>query len=384
LPEKQPLENLAFIIKNTGSRRIKMERVHNFNAGPAVLPEEVLREAQADLYSYKGMGLSVMEMSHRSKEYQAIIDATTASVKEILGLGDDYEVLFLQGGASLQFLMVPMSFATEGKQVNFINTGQWSKKAISEAKKINKPVHIAASSEDRNFSYVPKTWQLSDNPAYLHITTNNTIFGTEWKTDPETPAGIPLIADMSSNFMSKPIDVRKYDLIYAGAQKNVGPAGSVVVIIKKELLPKANPNLPSMLDYQIQVKNGSMYNTPSTFTIYMIGLVMKWIKDFGGLKMIEQNNIVKANYIYKAIDDSDGFYKGTVDKEDRSLMNITFRLPSEELEELFIAEAKKAGMIGLKGHRDVGGCRASTYNALPLPAAHALSEFMRAFQQQHG
>ncbi len=361
-----------------------MERVHNFNAGPAVLPEEVLREAQADLYSYKGMGLSVMEMSHRSKEYQAIIDATTASVKEILGLGDDYEVLFLQGGASLQFLMVPMSFATEGKQVNFINTGQWSKKAISEAKKINKPVHIAASSEDRNFSYVPKTWQLSDNPAYLHITTNNTIFGTEWKTDPETPAGIPLIADMSSNFMSKPIDVRKYDLIYAGAQKNVGPAGSVVVIIKKELLPKANPNLPSMLDYQIQVKNGSMYNTPSTFTIYMIGLVMKWIKDFGGLKMIEQNNIVKANYIYKAIDDSDGFYKGTVDKEDRSLMNITFRLPSEELEELFIAEAKKAGMIGLKGHRDVGGCRASTYNALPLPAAHALSEFMRAFQQQHG
>ena len=360
-----------------------MERVHNFNAGPAVLPEEVLREAQADLFNYKGMGLSVMEMSHRSKEYQAIIDETNAAVKRIYGLGDDHEVLFLQGGASLQFLMVPMNFAKEGKEANYINTGQWSKKAISEAKKIGKSVHVAATSEDRNFAYIPKTWELSANPSYLHITNNNTIFGTEWKKDPDVPTGVPLIADMSSNFMSKPIEVQKYDLIYAGAQKNVGPSGTVIVIVKKSFLEQANTGLPTMLDYQIHAKNGSMYNTPATFTIYMIGLVLKWIEDFGGLKMIEQNNIAKAAYIYNAIDESNGFYKGTVDKEDRSLMNITFRLPSEDLEATFISDAKKLGMIGLKGHRDVGGCRASTYNSLPLPAAHALGEFMREFQKKH-
>ncbi len=361
-----------------------MERVHNFNAGPAVLPEEVLREAQADLFNYKGMGLSVMEMSHRSKEYQAIIDETNAAVKRIYGLDENYEVLFLHGGASLQFLMVPMNFATQGKIANYINTGQWSKKAISEAKKAGKPVHVAATSEDRNFSYIPKTWIFSEHPAYLHITTNNTIFGTEWKIDPDVPKSVPLIADMSSNFMSKPIDARKYDLIYAGAQKNVGPAGCAVVILKKSLLEQMNTNLPTMLDYNTHVNNGSMYNTPPTFTIYMIGLVLKWIEDFGGLKMIEQNNIAKAKYIYDAIDASNGFYKGTVDKEDRSLMNITFRLPSEDLENQFISEAKKNGMIGLKGHRDVGGCRASTYNALPLPAAHALSQFMVDFQQKNG
>lgn len=361
-----------------------MERIHNFNAGPAVLPEEVMREAQADFFNYKGMGLSVMEMSHRSKEYQAIIDETNAAIKRVYNLGDDYEVLFLQGGASMQFLMVPMNFAFDGKEANYINTGQWSKKAISEAKKIGKTVHVAASSEDRNFCYVPKNWQLSDKPSYLHITTNNTIFGTEWKTDPAAPAGIPLIADMSSNFMSKPIEVKNYSMIYAGAQKNVGPSGCVVVIIKKDLLTKAIPGLPTMLDYQIYAKNGSMYNTPPTFTIYMIGLVVKWIEDFGGLSKIAINNQVKAGYIYDAIDNSNGFYKGTVDKADRSLMNITFRLPSEELEALFISEAKKLGMIGLKGHRDVGGCRASTYNSLPLPAAKALSDFMESFQQQHG
>jgi len=330
------------------------------------------------------MGLSVMEMSHRSKEYQAIIDETYAAVKRIYGLGDDYEVLFLQGGASMQFLMVPLNFAFDGKEANFIHTGVWSKKAIGEAKKIGKAVHIAASSEDRNFSYIPKSWTLSDNPSYLHITTNNTIFGTEWKADPVVPSGIPLIADMSSNFMSKPIDAQRYSMIYAGAQKNVGPSGTAVVIIKKELLEKAIPGQPSMLDYQLHAKNGSMYNTPATFTIYMIGLVLKWIEDFGGLDLIEQNNIAKAKYLYDAIDASNGFYKGTVDTADRSLMNITFRMPSEELEALCISVAKKNGMIGLKGHRDVGGCRASTYNSLPLPAAHALGEFMRSFQQQHG
>ncbi|MBM4403434.1 MAG: 3-phosphoserine/phosphohydroxythreonine transaminase [Candidatus Cloacimonetes bacterium] len=361
-----------------------MERVHNFNAGPAVLPEEVLLEAQADLFNYKGLGLSVMEMSHRSKEYQEIIDETNAAVKRILGIGEDFEVLFLQGGASLQFLMVPMNFAFDSKEANYINTGQWATKALKEAKKIGKKVHVAATSEDRNFSYIPKTWTLSDNPSYLHITNNNTIFGTEWKIDPATPADVPLIADMSSNFMSKPIEMDKYDLIYAGAQKNVGPSGTVVVIIRKSLLEQSITNLPTMLDYKIHAKNGSMYNTPATFTIYMIGLVMKWIEGYGGLAKIEQSNIAKAKYIYDAIDHSDGFYKGTVDIEDRSLMNITFRLPSEELEEQLIKEAKKAGMIGLKGHRDVGGCRASTYNALPLKAAHDLAEFMKLFSQKNG
>lgn len=284
----------------------------------------------------------------------------------------------------MQFLMVPMSFALDGMQANYINTGQWSKKAIAEAKKIGKTVHIAASSDDKNFSYIPKSWTLSDKPSYLHITTNNTIFGTEWKTDPDVPAEVPLIADMSSNFMSKPIDVKKYSMIYAGAQKNVGPSGVVVIIMKKDMLTRVNPNLPSMLDYNIHAKNGSMYNTPPTFTIYMIGLVLKWIEDFGGLEKIELNNKVKAAYIYDAIDASGGFYKGTVAADDRSLMNITFRLPSEELEELLIKEAKQNGMIGLKGHRDVGGCRASTYNSLPLPAAHALAEFMKEFQKKHG
>ncbi|HOD60029.1 MAG TPA: phosphoserine transaminase, partial [Candidatus Syntrophosphaera sp.] len=344
----------------------------------------VLLEAQADLFNYKGMGLSVMEMSHRSKEFQAIIDDAYTRVKRIYGLGDDYEVLFLQGGASLQFLMVPLNFAAEGKEANYINTGQWSKKAIAEAKKIGKPVHIAASSEDRNFAYIPRTWQLSQNPAYLHITTNNTIFGTEWKFDPDVPEDIPLIADMSSNFMSKPINMQKYSLAYAGAQKNVGPAGTVIVIVKKSLLEKAIPGLPTMLDYNIHAKNGSLYNTPACFIIYMIGLVLKWIENFGGLEKIAENNKVKAGYIYDTIDASNGFYRGTVDKEDRSLMNITFRLPSEELEELFVSEAKKNAMIGLKGHRDVGGCRASCYNSLPLKAAKALSDFMKEFQRQHG
>ncbi|MDY0151344.1 MAG: phosphoserine transaminase [Candidatus Cloacimonas sp.] len=360
-----------------------MDRIHNFNAGPAVLPEEVLLEAQADLFNYKGMGLSVMEMSHRSKEYQAIIDETYAAIKRIYGLGDDWEVLFLQGGASMQFLMVPMSFAPEGKIANFIHTGVWSKKAIGEAKKIGKAVHLAASSEDKNFSYIPKTWKLSENPAYLHITTNNTIFGTEWKTDPVVPADVPLIADMSSNFMSKPIDVQKYSMIYAGAQKNIGPAGCVVVLIKKDFLATCPAGLPSMLDYQIHAKNGSMYNTPPAFTIYMIGLVVKWIENYGGLDKIEQNNIAKADYIYNAIDNSKGFYKGTVAAEDRSLMNVTFRMATEELEAQFISEAKKQGMIGLKGHRDVGGCRASIYNSLPLTAAHALAEFMKSFQEKN-
>ncbi|HNX00923.1 MAG TPA: phosphoserine transaminase [Candidatus Cloacimonadota bacterium] len=358
-------------------------RAHNFNAGPAVLPEEVLREIQADLLNYKGTGQSVMEMSHRSKEYQAIIDDAMARVKNLYEHGDDYNVLFLQGGASLQFLMVPMNLCPNDKVANYINTGVWATKAYKEAKKLGKQVNIAASSEEGKFSYIPKEYKLSDNPAYLHITNNNTIYGTEYHFDPVVPAGVPLVADMSSNFMSKPIDAKKYSLIYAGAQKNVGPSGCVVVIIRKDLIEKFQPDLPTMLDYKTQIDNGSMFNTPPTFAIYIIGLVLKWIEDCGGLKQVALNNQAKAKLIYDAIDNSNGFYRGTVAKEDRSLMNITFRLASEELEEKFIKEAKALGMIGLKGHRSVGGVRASTYNACPYASCHALAEFMKKFQSEN-
>lgn len=361
-----------------------MERVHNFNAGPAVLPEEVLLEAQADLFNYKGMGLSVMEMSHRSKEYGEIITAAHDAIKRIYNLGDDYEVLFLQGGATLQFLTVPMNFCPDDKEANYINTGVWATKALKEAKKLGKKVHIAASSEEDKFSFIPKEWKLSDNPAYLHITNNNTIYGTEWNFDPSIPKDVPLISDMSSNFMSKPIDINKYSLIYAGAQKNIGPAGAVVAIIKKDMLDKVNQNVPTILNYKTHADAASMHNTPPCWAIYIIGLVMKWIETYGGLQKIHDNNLAKAKYIYDVIDSSNGFYKGTVQKDSRSLMNITFRLLSEELEEKFIKEAKSNAMIGLKGHRDVGGCRASTYNALPLKACYDLSVFMQDFMKNNG
>ncbi len=360
-----------------------MERLQIFNAGPAVLPEEVLREAQADLLNYKGMGLSVMEMSHRSKEYEAIINGARDAIKRIYGLGEDYEVLFMQGGATLQFLTVPMNFCPGDKKANYINTGVWATKAVKEAKKLGKAIHVAASSEDEKFSYVPRQWTLSDNPAYLHITSNNTIYGTEFDFDPEIPNNIPLVSDMSSNFMSKPIDIKKYSLIYAGAQKNIGPAGCVVVIIKKEMLDQINPNVPTILNYKTHADAGSMHNTPPCWAIYIIGLVMKWIEDMGGLTKIHENNLAKAKYIYDIIDESDGYYKGTVRKDSRSLMNVTFRLNSEEMEEAFIKEAKANGMIGLKGHRDVGGCRASIYNALPLKACHDLADFMKAFRAKN-
>jgi phosphoserine aminotransferase len=316
-----------------------MERVHNFNAGPAVLPEEVLREAQQDLFNYKGMGLSVMEMSHRSKEYEAIINETRAAAKRIYNLGDDWEVLFLQGGASLQFLMVPMSFAQEGKPANYINTGQWSKKAISEAKKIGKSVHVAATSEDRNFCYIPKSWTLSDNPSYLHITTNNTIFGTEWKTDPDVPAGVPLIADMSSNFMSKPIDVEKYSMIYAGAQKNVGPSGTVVVLIKKDFLATAASGLPTMLDYQIHAQKREYVQYSCHLYDLYDWLVLKWIENYGGLAKIEENISPKLHISTTPSMLQTGSTRNR--GQSRPLSDEHhFQTSSEELEALFISEAK--------------------------------------------
>jgi len=355
-------------------------RVHNFSAGPAVLPEEVLKEIQENLVDYKGNGLSVLEMSHRSKQYMEIIESASARLLKIMGLGDDYKALFLQGGASSQFFMIPLNFCADDKVANYIDTGVWSTKAIKEVKILGKKLHIAATSEDKDFTYIPKEWKISENAAYLHITTNNTIRGTEWKIDPEVPAGIPLIADMSSNFLSKPMDFSKYDMIYGGAQKNIGPAGATFVVLKKSMLEKINPNLPSMINYDTHVSKDSMFNTPPTFAIYVIGEVLKWIDGNGGLMGMLKINEEKAAYIYDVIDGTD-FYTGTVVKEDRSLMNIPFRLPTEELEKKFIAEAAANNMFNLKGHRSVGGCRASVYNSLPMDSAKVLAKFMLDFEK---
>ncbi|MCF7920934.1 MAG: 3-phosphoserine/phosphohydroxythreonine transaminase [Candidatus Cloacimonetes bacterium] len=356
-----------------------MTRVHNFSAGPAVLPESVLLEVQKELIDWHGAGLSVMEMSHRSKEYQSIIDDATATALRLIGCGDNFDVIFLGGGASMQFLMLPLNFCPEDKVANYINTGAWSTSALKEAVKAGKKMHVAASSEDKEFTYIPKTYQLSENPAYLHITTNNTIRGTEYYEIPEVPADVPLVADMSSNFLSRPYDFSKFSLIYAGAQKNIGPAGVTVVFIRKDYQEKLLGNLPTMLDYKTHISKGSMFNTPPCFPIYVVGKVLHWIEDFGGLKEMEKHNKEKAAYVYDILDSSN-FYRGTVVKEDRSLMNIPFRLPTEELEAKFISEAKANRMNNLKGHRSVGGCRASLYNSLPMESAKALNSFMKEFE----
>ncbi len=365
-----------------------MERKHNFYAGPAVLPVEVLEEVQKDLVNYQGCGVSVMEMSHRSKDFQAIIDDGMATLKKLMGIGDNFEVLFLQGGASTQFLMVPMNLCADGKVANYIDTGAWATKAIKEAEKAGKKVHIAATSKDKDFTYIPKEFKLSENPAYLHITTNNTIRGSEYHHIPEVPADVPLIADMSSNFLSKPMDFNKFSLIYAGAQKNIGPAGCTVVIIRKDLIEKLNTGtscaagLPTMLSYKTHLDKGSLFNTPPSFTIYVISRVLAWIERNGGLEGIKKINEEKGAELYGVFDSSD-FYNGTVVKEDRSLMNVPFRLANTDLEPKFIEEATSKGMLGLKGHRSVGGVRASIYNACPLASVKALCDFMKEFEKNN-
>ena len=359
-----------------------MERIHNFSAGPSVLPEEVLLEVQQDLLSYKGKGMSIMEMSHRGKLYDGVFTDTVETMKRLLKVGDDYAVIFLGGGAHTQFLMTAMNLIREDKVGNYIITGEWAQKAFKEAKKIGKKTHISASSEDKNFSYLPKKFELSPNAAFLHYTSNNTIFGTECHDDSIFPTNVPLICDMSSDFLSKPIDTKKYSLIYAGAQKNIGPAGATAVIIKKDYFEKnCVEGLPSMLDYKTHIDGGSMYNTPPCFNVYVIGLVLKWIEK-QGLENIQKNNIAKAKLIYDVIDKSE-FYNGTTTVEDRSLMNITFRLPSEELDKKFVEEAKAAKIDGLAGHRKVGGCRASTYNASPMKSCEALANFMVDFEKKN-
>jgi phosphoserine aminotransferase len=362
---------------------IMAKRVYNFNAGPAALPLPVLEQIRDELLDYKGSGMSVTEHSHRSKWFEELINDAVARTKRLLGLNDDYHVLFIQGGASLQFAMVPMNLAIAGKPVDYINTGSWPVKAIKEAKIQGKDVRVIASSEDRNFSYITRNFKVDKDAAYLHFTSNNTIEGTQWAEFPDGK-GVPLVSDMSSDFMSRPIDVKPFGLIYAGAQKNIGPAGSAMVIIRKDMLERTPEGIPTMMKYTTFAKENSLYNTPSCFVIYAIGLVLKWLEEtVGGLAEMEKINKKKGEMIYNFIDSS-GFYRGTADKDSRSLMNVTFRLPNEELETRFVKESVKAGMEGLKGHRSVGGCRASLYNATGIDAVKTLVEFMADFEKREG
>lgn len=360
-----------------------IHRAHNFNAGPAGLPLEVMQQAQAELLDYKGTGMSIMEMSHRSKEFEAMLNETEADLRELLNIPANYKVLFMQGGASLQFSMIPMNLRPAGASADYIVTGAWSKKAIQEAQKLG-PARAAADMKASNYNSLPASLDLDPKAAYLYYCSNETIHGVEFFQEPQPPAGVELICDASSDFMSRPVDVTKYAYLYAGAQKNIGPAGVVVGILREDMLERVPANLPVMLDFKVQVENNSLYNTPPCFSIYMVGLVMKWIKKLGGLAAIEARNQAKANLLYQTIDASGGFFKGHAAPEARSRMNVTFRLPSEELEAQFASEAKKLNMIGLKGHRSVGGLRASIYNAVELSDVEALVQFMKEFQKKNG
>ncbi len=360
-----------------------MKRIYNFSAGPAILPVEVLQEAANEMLDYEQSGMSVMEMSHRSKIYQSIIDEAEKDLRELLNIPENYKVLFLQGGATLQFSMVPINLMKHGK-ADYIVTGQWAKKASEEAQKFGQ-VNIVASSEDKMFSYIPDVSDLpiSEDADYVFMCDNNTIYGTKYKELPNTKGKV-LVSDASSCFLSEPIDVTQYGVIFAGAQKNVGPAGTVIVIIREDLIRKdIDPKTPIMLRYDIHAENGSMYNTPPTYGIYLCGKVFKWLKKKGGLDAMYQINLRKANILYDYLDSSKMFY-GTVEKKSRSLMNVTFKSISPELDEAFIKQAKAKGFDNLKGYRTVGGMRASIYNAMPIEGVQALVDFMREFERENG
>jgi phosphoserine aminotransferase len=359
-----------------------MARIFNFNAGPAVLPLEVLEEAQRELVDYKGSGMSLLEHSHRGKDYDAVHLEAIANLTRLMNLSTDYTVLFLQGGASAQFAIVPMNLLVPGQTADFINTGAWAKKAISEAKIIGK-VNVVADTSAEKPARVPRANELKFTPgaAYIHLTSNETIDGTQWKSFPKTEA--PLVADMSSDFLSRPFDAGQFGLIYAGAQKNLGPAGVAVVVLRKDLAGRCPPTVPKFFRYATHLEENSLYNTPSCFTIYIIMLVTRWLLK-NGLDAVYKRNADKAARIYAAIDNSGGYYKGTAAVECRSDMNVTFRLPSEAQEEAFVKDASKAGMKGLKGHRAVGGIRASIYNAFPVEGVDALVAFMRDFARRNG
>lgn len=360
------------------------KRIHNFNAGPAILPLPVLEEIRDEFINYKGSGMSITEVSHRSKWFDDVINEAVERTKRLLKLGDGYHVLFIQGGASMQFCMVPMNLSVEGKPVDYVNTGTWATKAIKEAEILGKNVRVIASSEDRDFAYIPGDFQINKDASYLHFTSNNTIKGTQWAEFPDAGGDVPLVCDMSSDFMSRPFNMEPFGLVYAGAQKNIGPSGTALVIIREDMLKRTSNNLPTMLRYTTFSKNNSLYNTPSCFVIYTISLVLKWLEEtIGGLDKMERINREKAGIIYNYIDSSD-FYRGTADHDSRSMMNVTFRLPDEALEAKFIADAQKEGMGGLKGHRSVGGCRASIYNACGIESVKALVEFMSQFEKKEG
>lgn len=357
-----------------------MSRKYNFCAGPAALPEAVLQQAAAELIDYQGAGLSIMEMSHRSPEIVAIAEKAEADFRELLDISDDYAVLFLQGGASTQFASVPLNLLGDKTTADYVNTGQWSKKAIKEAKRFA-DINVVASSEDTNFTTIPafESWQLNKDAAYLHYTPNETIGGVEFMWTPQVD--VPIVADMSSTILSRPIDVNQFGVIYAGAQKNIGPAGLTIAIVRKDLLGKATAHCPAMLDYKTAAENDSMYNTPPTYGIYLAGLVFQWLKDQGGLAAIEAVNRRKADKLYNFIDTS-GFYANPVEVASRSLMNVPFTLANSDLDKQFLAESEEAGMLNLKGHRSVGGMRASIYNAVPEAAVDALIDFMKNFESK--
>lgn len=359
-----------------------MSRVYNFSAGPSMLPEEVLQIAASELLEYGSTGQSVMEMSHRSKEYDAIIKETEKDLREIMNIPDNYEVLFLQGGASTQFAMIPLNLMNKNKKADFVITGQWANKAYKEAARYGN-ARAVASSADKTYSYIPKTTAADFDPEadYVHICMNNTIYGTLYKDLPET-GNVPLIADISSCILSEPIDVSRFGMLYAGAQKNLAPAGVTIVIVRKDLLGNAMDITPTMLNYVTHSENASMFNTPPTYTIYVAGLVLKWIKKMGGLTAMKELNEKKAAILYDFLDNSKMF-KGTVVPEDRSLMNVPFITGNEELDKKFVSEAKAAGFINLKGHRSVGGMRASIYNAMPLEGVEKLVAFMQKFEEEN-
>ncbi len=358
-------------------------RIYNFNAGPAALPLSVLEEIQDSFLDFKGSGMSITEVSHRSKWFDDVINDAVERIKRVLKLDDRFQVLFLQGGASMQFCMIPMNFLTEGKHADYVNTGTWSAKAIKEARIQGKTIQVVASSEDKNFSYIPENIAFSKSAAYVHVTSNNTIKGTQWAEFPDT-GGVPLIADMSSDILSRTFDADKFGLFYAGAQKNMGPAGVCTVIVRDDFLKMVPENIPTMLKYSTFAAKNSMFNTPPCFAVYAVQLVLKWLEEsVGGLEKMEALNREKAEMLYNVIDES-GFYSGTAAQGSRSVMNVTFRLPDEDLEKSFIQKALENGFGGLKGHRSVGGCRASIYNPTPLKAIGALCDFMQAFERKNG
>lgn len=356
-----------------------MKRAYNFNAGPSAMPLEVLQEAQAEFLDFQGTGMSVIEISHRSAEYAALHQETKALLKELMDIPDDYHILFCQGGGSTQFLMVAANFLTK-KYGAYVNTGVWAKKAMAEAKFYGE-AYEAASSADKNHSYIPQSFEIRPETSYVHLTANNTIYGTEYPDFPKFD--VPIVCDMSSDILSRRVNVADFDLIYAGAQKNLGPAGVTLAIVKDDFLKTARTDLPTMLKYQTFVDKDSTYNTPPVFAIYMVNKTLHWIKAQGGVDVIATRNAKKAKLIYDVIDQSEGFYIGHAEPAYRSNMNITFNLQTPEMEKDFIAQGKAAGFVGINGHRSVGGCRASAYNAVPVEACEALAEYMKQYQKNH-